>query len=132
MKFTVKAIKKTVLPKSAGGTWTKTEIKTHETGEAIMELGRGHSTWLKENLREGSVITGYIEEKPWTGKDGNLRIAKSINGITPEYVYDLLLKVYPNIEEAPQVPKQTQPVGTPFNANSIEYPEGPNPEDIPW
>lgn len=132
MRFTISGIKKTVLNKKAGGTWTKTEVKTKETGEAVMELGRGHSTWLKENLKEGTVIVGYIEEKPWTGTDGMLRISKAINGITPEYVYELLLKVYPNIEDAPQVPKNVPVASTASYDGPIEYPTEPDPNNIPW
>ena len=102
--YKITAIKKTVLPKKAGGTWTKIEVRTDKTGDTVYELGNGHSTQLKDYIKVGDVITGYTENKPWNKADGTLGgYNKRINGITPEYVYKLLLSIHPDIESAPKV-----------------------------
>ena len=125
MNYRITAIKKTVLPKKAGGTWTKIEIKTDKTGDDIYEFGQGHSTYIKETAKVGDTLVGYIENKPWNKSDGTLGgYNKRINGITPEYVYKLLLSIHPDIESAPKV------------EGSIHVPtmeeEGIDPNKQPW
>lgn len=107
MKYTIKAIKKTQMPKKDGmGTWQKVQVKTQETGEEILDLGFGIAKNIKDNLKAGDVITGYIEKKPWTRSDGTVAYNTILNGVTADYVYELLLRAYPEIESLPAAPGQ--------------------------
>ena len=122
MQYKVTLVDKKVLPKKAGGTWTKITIKTDKTGDNLFELGYGHSMTLKDTIKVGDMIVGYPEKRPWNKSDGtlggyNLRI----NGITAEYVYKLLLNKFPDIE-APEKPKVP---GTDMAYPESEYEEQP-------
>ena len=95
------------MPKRDGGTWQKTEVKTDQTGEQILEIGRGIEKNVKDNLKKGDSIVGYIEKRPWTGRDGQTRYNMVLNGITAEYVYDLLLRVNPDVESLPAAEEES-------------------------
>ena len=110
--YTIKAIKRTPIAKKDGtGTWTKIQVKTQETNDDILEMGFGHPKNLKDNLKVGDKVSGYIESIPWYKTDGtkggdNVRL----QGITTDYLYRLILTMDPTIEgrmnilakEAPQ------------------------------
>ncbi len=98
MKYKITAVKKTPIAKKDGtGTWTKFEVKTSQTGDKILQLGYSHQKSVKDTLKVGSIVTGYIESKPWesNGKSG---VNLVLEGITAEYVYSLLLKAFPDAE----------------------------------
>lgn len=145
MRYTITAIRRQELPKKAGGTWTKIEIKTDKTGDEVFELGRGIN--YKDKVQVGDVVNGYTEKKPWTASDGTTRYNNILNGVTVEYLYEYLLKTQPELANfvpapvaaaSPQASFQT--AATPgFQAPaapevpSIEYPADEiNPEDIPF
>lgn len=147
MKYTISAVKRTILPTKAGGTWTKLEVRTQETGEQIFELGNGIAKNVKENLKAGVIIEGYVEDRAWTGRDGQTRYNKVLNGITIEYLYNLMKKLHPEIEgmvvQSTPPPTVTKTEGqwvtgipnettSTFDSSSITYPDSPNPDDIPW
>lgn len=110
MIYQITAIKRSTMPKRDGGTWTKVEVKTKQTGEMILELGRGIDKNVKENIKRGTEISGYIEKRPWTGRDGQTRYNNVLNGITAEYVYELLLRAYPDVESLPGKESSDAPV----------------------
>lgn len=97
-KYIITGIKKTPIAKKDGsGMWTKVQVKTQQTGTQVLDLGFSIPKNIKDALVIGTEITGYVESKPWNsnGKSGfNL----TLNGITAEYVYELLLKMNPSIE----------------------------------
>jgi hypothetical protein len=97
-KYIITAVRKKELPKKAGGTWTKVEIKTDQTGDQILELGNG-LPFKREDVKVGSVIEGYIEKKQWGERDGAPQFNVKLNGITVEYVYAMLLSVFPELKD---------------------------------
>ena len=127
MKYTIKAVKITPIPyaKKDGtpGIWNKKQIKTKETGDEILELGSGFSKYVSENIAAGHVVNGYIEKKPWTKRDGTTAYNTVLNGITAEYVYNLLITKFPDIEKP--VPK--------VGGTDIDYPVNDvDPSEIPF
>jgi len=109
-KFKVTGVKRTPIAKKDGtGTWMKMQVKTVETAETVLELGFSFPKATKDNLKPGDVLTGYIESRPWesNGKNG---VNMILNGITAEYVYELLLKINPNADKLPNTPSVATPV----------------------
>lgn len=109
MKYTITGVKKEVKAKKDGsGTWTKILVKTDKTGDEIWELGNGHSKYFKDNIAKGNVVTGYTEKAPWTKSDGTLGgYNNKLNGVTVEYLYDMLLKAFPDFESLANANTQT-------------------------
>lgn len=98
MKYTITAVKRTPIAKKDGtGTWTKMQVKTAQTGAQILDLGFSIAKNVKDNLKSGDIITGYVESRPWNS-NGKSGVNITLNGITAEYVYELLLKINPSIE----------------------------------
>jgi len=97
MKYIITAVKRTAIPKKDGtGTWTKMQVKTQQTGEQILDLGFSIPKNIKDELKKGDEITGYVESKPWNS-NGKSGVNITLNGITAEYVYELLLKINPDV-----------------------------------
>mgnify|MGYP001562618756 CR=1 FL=1 len=98
MKYIISGIKKTPIAKKDGsGTWMKVQVKTQQTGTQVLDLGFSISKNIKDNLVIGSEITGYVEARPWSS-NGKSGVNMTLNGITVEYVYELLLKMNPTLE----------------------------------
>jgi hypothetical protein len=108
MKYKITAVRKKEMPKKAGGTWTKVEIKTDKTGEQILELGMG-LPMKREDVKVGTEIEGYIEKKQWGERDGQPLFNVRLNGITAEYVYSLLLKQFPELADEDAAEEQPAP-----------------------
>lgn len=129
MNYVIKGVRKTQLPKKAGGTWTKIEVKTEQTGDTVLELGQGIAN--KEGIAKGTVINGYVEDRKWTGKNGSTGINKVLNGITAEYVYKMLLSIHPELvdfnpsgEAAPKAENDDfdeQPAATETTDEEIDF-----------
>lgn len=127
MQYKITALRSKVLPKKAGGTWTKIEIKTDKTGEEVLELGYGING--KDTLKVGSVVEGYIERKQWGERNGVPAYNIRLNGITAEYVYQLLLTIHPELASAElSQPQAPEPVAEPEWSTTPE--ETSSPEDI--
>lgn len=95
MKYTITGVKRTPIAKKDGtGTWNKIQVKTKQTGDQILDLGFSISKSVRDNLKPGDVIVGYVENKPWSS-NGKSGFNVTLNGITAEYVYELLCKIYP-------------------------------------
>lgn len=143
MKYTVTGVKTTPIAKKDGmGTWNKIQVKTKETGEQILDLGFSVSKSVRDSVSVGSVITGYVEQKQWSS-NGKTGVNLTLEGITAEYVYNLLLKLNPNIEGGSSVntlvPATPIATGTgsfgadAFTLETIQYPiDDINPDDIPF
>jgi hypothetical protein len=98
-KYKITKFRTVVKPTADGRTWNKVEIKTDVTGDDVIELGNGVSKYQKENLKEGDIIEGYIERKPWTKRDGTVGgYNVKLNGITVDYLYALMKKLHPDLE----------------------------------
>jgi len=114
MKVKISAIKKKMLPSKFGsGTWTVADVKLVGQGEKIFNLV-GYSSKFIENLVVGNEISGYVSSRSWTGKNGTVE-SPTFNKITAEYVYELVLKLSPNVESIEQntiktttIPSNTQ------------------------
>lgn len=100
MRKIVKAISRKDMPSQWGGTWQIVKVKFVDTGDQIFEL-QGFSKQEKENLKPGEEIAGYVSQRSWNGKNGQV-ITDTFNKITAEYVYGLLLKLKPDIESIPE------------------------------
>lgn len=143
MKYTVTGVKVTPIAKKDGmGTWNKIQVKTVETGDQILDLGFSVSKSVRDSIKIGTVITGYVESKPWTTSNGKSGVNLTLEGITAEYVYNLLLKLNPNLEGA--AVKTAAPANLAGDATgsfgpaptampTIDYPSDDiNPDDIPF
>lgn len=98
MKYTITAVKRTPIAKKDGtGTWTKMQVKTQQTGDAVYDLGFSFPKGVKDTLKVGDVLTGYVESRPWSS-NGKSGVNLTLNGITAEYVYELLVKLNPQVE----------------------------------
>ena len=85
MDFKITRIRLKEMPSKFGGTWKLAAVKVEGHGEDRFELS-GYGTKYIEKLAEGSVIRGYESSKTY-----NNIVTKTINKITAEYVYDLLM-----------------------------------------
>lgn len=129
MIYKVTAVKRTPIAKKDGtGMWTKVEIKTDQTGDKVLQLGYSHQKNVKDNLKIGSVITGYVDSKTWesNGKSG---VNLVLEGITSEYVYGLLLKKFPDIDSLASTPSVAKPE---VSGGWETSDEDINPEEIPF
>jgi len=141
MKYTITAIRTKDLNTKSGRIWTKHEVKTEQTGDQVLELGREIEN--KDNIKVGDVLTAVIEKKPWTGSDGTVRYNLILNGPSLSYMYAFILSKFPEIEhfampepvapapqpvQAPAAPIAASEVvpGVPFPTEEI------NPDDIPF
>jgi hypothetical protein len=84
----IKAIRFKELPSKFGGTWKIAELKI-EGDDRIHEL-KGFGSKALENLKVGDSVVGYVSEKVWDGPNGRI-VTPTINKITAEYVYELLM-----------------------------------------
>lgn len=109
--------------------FTKTEVKTDKTGELVYELGEGHSDATKKNIKVGDIISGFTAQVPWFKKDGSGQggVNNRLNGVTAEYVYRLVLKMNPNIEE--EIPEDPRKI--PEN-EWTDAPPADDSEEIPF
>lgn len=98
MKYQITGVKRTPIAKKDGsGTWTKLQVKTAQTGDTVLDLGFSIDKNTRDNLKVGDTITGYVESKPWSS-NGKSGVNMILNGITAEYVYELLVKAIPGVE----------------------------------
>jgi hypothetical protein len=143
MQFKITAVRKQSLPTKAGGTWTKVEVKTDRTGDAVVMVGFSVPKNKRENLKAGDIVNGFIEEKPWTAANGSSGVNRELQGITLDYIYEFLKTKMPDIEAFnPAKSAAPQPVGGWDNAPqpdaspevpTVEYPtEEVNTDDIPF
>jgi len=142
MKYNVTGVKVTPMTKKDGmGTWNKIQLKTRETGETVLDLGFSVSKSVRDTIAIGSVIVGRVEQKTWNS-NGKSGVNMVLEGITAEYVYDLLLKQFPNIEGgAPAVKNDgfgqpaAMPVADSFSSTpmpTVQLSDDINPDDIPF
>lgn len=126
MKAKIQAIRNRQMPSQFGGTWTIYSVmfENHQNPQYGYDLsGFGKRA---ENLKVGDTISGYITTKNYNSKkDGQLRTAYTFNKITPEYVYDLLLKVYPSIETM-STKKETASPSPSFPTPPVGHDESPS------
>ena len=103
MKYTITNIRRKPITYTkkdgTAGMFNKIEVQTDITGDAVYELGEGHTIAFKESAKAGDVVTGYTAAVPWS-RNGKSGINNKLNGITVEYLYNLLLKLSPGIEGA--------------------------------
>ena len=92
MTYTISKFKVEVLPSKFGGTWNLIKCKFVETGDTVYELN-GYGSKFSERVKIGEKIKGYESVKTWNNVE-----TKILNKITAEYVYDLLLKINPDVE----------------------------------
>ena len=98
MKYIVTAIKRTPIAKKDGsGTWIKLQVKTQQTADQILDLGFGFPKGTKDNLKVGDSLVGVVSSKPWSS-NGKSGVNLTLEAVTAEYVYDLLVKKFPDIE----------------------------------
>lgn len=95
MKIKIAAINKKQMPSKWGGTWTIVKIKLVGSDD-VYEL-QGFDNKKKENLKTGDELECYLSERVWQGKEGRV-ITKTVNKISSEYVYNLLVSKFPEIE----------------------------------
>jgi hypothetical protein len=99
MRAKIQAIRRKEMPSSFGGKpWNITSVKFDgiENPQYGYDLA-GFGT-KADKFQAGDVISGYISTKVYTKKDGTQGSNQVFNAITPEYVYDLILKMNPEIE----------------------------------
>ena len=95
MKIKVTAVRFKDLPlKSGMGTWRKFECKTDKTGDAIIEMQLGKTQ--NDKVKVGDIVDGYIADSTYVGQSGIP--SKVLRAISAQYVYELLLKFAPGIE----------------------------------
>ena len=110
MKLTLKAFKIKTLPSKFGnGTWNIVQAKFKETGEEVFDL-KGFPKKITESPTVGAVLTGYISSRNYNDKNGVLRSAKDFNAITAEYIYNLIIKMNPEIENIKATQSETEVV----------------------
>jgi len=141
MKVTIKAFKiKTMPSKFGNGTWNIVQAKFKETGEEVFDL-KGFPKKITESPAAGTVLTGYISSRNYNDKNGNLRTSKDFNAITANYVYDLLMKMNPEIENIKTTSTTEQPKAQDSWQGDAPQPEAwqgdaqdaeISPEDIPF
>ncbi len=109
MKGKIQAFKKKESPSQFGGTWTQVFVKFE--GVANPEYGyelRGFSKNIIKDIKEGMTLVGYIETKNYQKKDGTMGTSQLFKAITPEYLYDLILKINPHVESVDKAPTTAQ------------------------
>lgn len=96
MTYKITALRSKDLPsRFSSGTWKLIEVKLEGQGDTIFELqGYGKE---KEKFAVGTELQGYLGSRSWTGQQGVI-ITQTLNKISAEYVYGLLLALHPDIE----------------------------------
>jgi hypothetical protein len=139
MKLKINAIRRKEMPSSFGqGTWNITSVKFE--GIENPQYGYDLNGFGKkaDKLQVGDTITGYISTKSYQKKDGTIGTNQLFNAITAEYVYGLILKMNPEIENIKT--KESVAATIPSLKNKDGWDQGPspvedeqiNPEDIPF
>lgn len=117
MKAQIQAFQKKDLPSKFGnGTWTVANAKFE--GMVNPQWGFkliGFNKNIINNLQVGQTLVGYVGSEKWTAKDGTTQITQTFNAVDAEYVYDLLLKIAPQIESTP-----AQASNTPNSAAAVD------------
>lgn len=99
MKLKIQDIRKRDVPSQFGGVWTiysaKFEgVENPQFGYDLAGFGKS-----AERLKAGDTVVGYITTKNYNDKKtGQLRTAYTFNKVSAEYVYGLILKMNPEIE----------------------------------
>lgn len=133
MKLKISAIKKTEKPSQFGTKpWIVTSVKfdgveNPQYGYDLKGFGK-----KEESLKVGDVLTGYTSTRTYQKKDGTTGVSYMFNAITPEYVYELLLKIDPLIETQVAQAKPAAPVTKSTGWTDAVADEPINPEDIPF
>lgn len=87
MQFKITGIRVKELPSRFGGTWKLAEVKIEGQGETKYEM-QGYGTKFVEKVKAGDVVKGYLGSKTY-----NNVTTPTINKITAEYVYDMLMEM---------------------------------------
>ena len=114
MKVKIQAFKKKDLPsKFGGGTWTVADAKFDGVNNPMYGFKLvGFSKETIANLAVGQELVGFFSKKSYVGKDGTMQSSDTFNAVDVNYVYDLILKIAPEIESTPgQAPAGGQPTG---------------------
>ena len=102
MQYKVTGIRIKEMPSRYGGTWKLATVKVDGKGEEKFEL-QGYGTKFVEGIKEGTLLKGYEGSKEYNGT-----VTKTINKITAEYVYDILMdmKGTPEVKVPAAAPAQ--------------------------
>lgn len=87
MQYKISGVRLKELPSKFGGTWKLAEVKIEGRGDTKFEL-QGYGSKFVEKIKEGEVIHGYESTKTYNGV-----VTPTINKITAEYVYDIVMKM---------------------------------------
>lgn len=96
MKKVIQAIRRKEMPSKFGGTWTIVEAKFTDEPNKVYEL-KGFNKKMMETISNGQTLQGYETIRSYQGKNGPVQI-NIFNAITAEYVYELILKIRPDVE----------------------------------
>ncbi len=136
MKLKINAVKRKEMPSSFGGKpWSITSVKFDGIENPVYGFDLAGFGTKADKLVVGDVISGYISTKTYTKKDGSQGSNQVFNAISAEYVYGLILKMNPeieNIQTKPSVAATIPNLGARVNT-AVEMPTDEiNPEDIPF
>lgn len=94
MTFKIIALRKKEMPSKFGDRpWFLTEVKLEGQGDKTFTL-KGYG---RDKIEKGSIVKGYLSTRKYQSQNGT-GIAHELNKITAEYLYDLILKKFPDIE----------------------------------
>jgi len=98
MKLKIQDVRRREMPSKFGGNvWTITSVKFE--GVENPQFGYDLKGFSKkaDEVKAGDVIEGYMTTGSYAGKNGPVT-THQFNKISAEYVYNLLLKLSPDIE----------------------------------
>lgn len=87
MRVKVTGIRIKTMPSKFGGTWSLATVKLDGYGDKKFEA-QGYGSKFVEKLKDGDILIGYLGTKEYNGQ-----ITDTINKISAEYVYDLLMEM---------------------------------------
>lgn len=128
MKLKINAIRRKEMPSSFGGKpWSITSVKFDGVENPPYGYDLNGFGNKADKLVVGDTVTGYMSTKTYQKKDGSMGSNNIFNAISAEYVYNLVLKMNPEIEniKAAQVAPKTQD-------EIVDQVEEINPDDIPF
>lgn len=107
MQFKITGVRIKELPSKFGGTWKLAEVKVEGRGDTKFEL-QGYGSKFVERVKAGDILKGYEGKKEFNGVT-----TPTINKITAEYVYDMLMEMKgtPEAPAAPRASTNTQDDG---------------------
>ena len=87
MQYKITGVRVKELPSKFGGTWKLAEVKVEGRGDTKFEM-QGYGSKFVEKIKAGDIIKGYEGSKTY-----NNVTTPTINKITAEYVYDMLMEM---------------------------------------